>query len=219
MKTMSAGTDLYDIYRKHQRELDKRLEDFRRRWAEGSDQDIFEELCYCICTAREKAKNAFAAMNSLRKTKKLFKGNEAEIDAVLLESGIALHPDKAKRIIRCREIYYPDTKNKIKKEFLSFGDILLSRRELKKKINGFGFKEASHFLRNLGFGEKICILDTHTAQQLVQYKVIGERPASWTEKKYLEVEQAMIGFAKQEKIPLDALDLVFMLKENPEIIK
>ncbi|AEF86378.1 probable N-glycosylase/DNA lyase [Treponema primitia ZAS-2] len=216
---MSAGTELHDIYINHKNELENRLDDFRSRWAEGSDQDIFEELCYCLCTAREKAKYAFAAMGSLRKTKKLFKGSEAEIDAVLLESGIALHPAKAQRIIQNREIYYPGTKKKIEKEFLCFNDILLSRRELKNRINGFGFKEASHFLRNLGFGEKICILDTHTAQQLVQYKVISERPSSWTEKKYLEVERAMIGFAKKVKIPVDALDLVFMLKENPEIIK
>jgi N-glycosylase/DNA lyase len=216
---MKAASDLQDIYRRHKTELEKRLEEFRCRWVLGSDQDIFEELCYCLCTAREKAKNAFTAMNSLVKTKKLFTGNEVEIDAVLLESGIALHPDKAKRIINNRGIYYPNTKEKIEKEFLCFNDILLSRRELKKKINGFGFKEASHFLRNLGFGENICILDTHTAQQLVHYGVIQEKPPSWTEKKYLEVEQAMIRFAKKEKIPLDALDLVFMLKENPEIRK
>jgi N-glycosylase/DNA lyase len=103
-------------------------------------------------------------------------------------------------------------------EFLD-DDILKTREKLAKEVSGIGFKEASHFLRNIGLGQKTCILDTHVLNQLVALEVISEKPKTLTKNKYLEIESVMIKFAKKQGIPIDALDLVFMLMENPEVIK
>jgi N-glycosylase/DNA lyase len=214
---MTSG--LRKTYLSHRAEFDKRLEDFRSVWLNGSDEDIFAEFCYCLCTPREKAKIADTAITNLCRKNKLTRGSFTDVDKILLASGIALHPQKAERIIINRKKYFPGTKKKLAETFLCYDDIFASRKALAVNVTGFGFKEASHFLRNIGFGDQTCILDTHIARQLVQYKVIDAKPGSWTEKNYLRVEEAMKQFAKKEKIPLDVLDLVLIYRENPEILK
>lgn len=51
------------------------------------------------------------------------------------------------------------------------------------------YKEASHFLRNVGFGENIAILDRHILRNLVKLEVIDELPKTLTPKLYLEIEE------------------------------
>jgi N-glycosylase/DNA lyase len=214
-----AASELLDIYLTNKEQFDEKLNVFRLVWQNGSDTDIFGELCYCLCTPREKAQNALEAVRRLGKEKLLTQGTSDEIKPVLKESGIALYPQKAENIIKNRALFFPDTKRKITEQFLCYDDIFRSRKELAYRVPGIGFKEASHFLRNIGFGSATCILDTHIINQLVQNGLLPEKPKSLTEKKYLEIEQAMIQFAAQEHIPVDVLDLVFMFKENPDITK
>jgi N-glycosylase/DNA lyase len=211
--------DLHKMYLRYKKDFTVRLNEFKEVWRNGSDEDIFAEFCYCLCTPREKAKIAGEAIKNLRAKNRLFKGSYRDVDAVLKMSGIALHPQKAERIIINRKIYYPGTKSILTENYFFHTDIFRARRELALKVNGFGFKEASHFLRNIGFGGKTCILDTHIAKQLIHYNVIDSKPSSWTEKNYLAVEQAMAQFARKKRIPLDVLDLVLMYNENPEIMK
>ncbi|GHU46708.1 putative N-glycosylase/DNA lyase [Spirochaetia bacterium] len=212
-------SELQTIYLKYKSDFDARLDAFRTIWKDGTDEDIFAELCYCLCTAREKAKNAASAICALRESKKLLFGTEAQIDAILLASGIALHPQKAKRIIESRAVFYPNTKQRLNDVYLCLPDIREARKALVQAVNGFGYKEASHFLRNIGFGSTLAILDRHIAYQLVMLKVLSEMPKSWTPKKYCEAEAALLNFAAQEQIPPDALDMVLMYKENPEVLK
>ena len=82
-----------------------------------------------------------------------------------------------------------------------------------------GYKEASHFLRNIGFGDDIAILDRHILKHLVGNKVIPEVPKSLTGKKYLEIEQKMKEFANSTGIPFGHLDLVWWSEETGEIFK
>ncbi|MDR2768603.1 MAG: hypothetical protein LBB82_09810 [Treponema sp.] len=206
-------------YLSHKAEFENRLAAFRSVWQNGSDKDIFAELCYCLLTPREKARVAFNAVAALCDSGALVKSGESKIDKILKENGVALHPQKAQKIFINRRLYYPDTKQRLTNKFLCFADIFRSRAYLAKNIAGFGFKEASHFLRNIGFGSSLCILDTHMLRQLVEFKVIKEKPASLTPKRYLEIEALVTAFAKKKRIPLDALDLVFMYRENPEIMK
>jgi len=73
---------------------------------------------------------------------------------------------------------------------------------LVKNIKGFGYKEASHFLRNIGLGENIAILDRHILKNLKRFKVIKEVPISISPRKYLEIENKMKLFSKKIKIPV-----------------
>jgi N-glycosylase/DNA lyase len=211
--------ELRNIYASRNRLIDEKLKAFRRIWEQGGDECIFEELCYCLCTSREKAANALKAVAALKEKNLLLKGGAEKVAVVLKKSGIALYPQKAEKIILNRKIFYPGTKEKIHRQFLSLSSIFEARKELADQIPGIGLKEASHFLRNIGFGSETCILDTHVINQLLEYGVIPEKPKTLTRKRYYAIEAAMIHFAGKEGIPLDALDLVFMFKENPEISK
>ena len=88
-----------------------------------------------------------------------------------------------------------------------------------KNLTGLGYKEAGHFLRNIGFGEKIAILDRHILRNLHALGVIDELPESISNKRYLEIEKKMAEFAGRIHIPLDHLDLLLWYKETGEIFK
>jgi N-glycosylase/DNA lyase len=215
---MPPASGLSDIYLANKEQFDEKLNAFKLVWQNGSDEDIFEEFCYCLCTPREKARSAPDAVCRLRKENLLTQGTYDEIKSVLKGSGIALYPRKAENIVKNR-VFFPDTKRKITDQFLCYNDIFRSRKELAHRVSGISFKEASHFLRNIGFGSAVCILDTHIINQLVQNGLLPVKPKSLTEKRYLEIERIMVHFAAQENIPVDVLDLLFMFKENPNITK
>jgi len=92
------------------------------------------------------------------------------------------------------------------------------RSALADIVPGFGLKEASHFMRNIGYGDDICILDRHILRKLKQNKVIREIP-KLSRKKYLEIETKMIEFARKNEIPIAALDLLFWYQAKKEIFK
>jgi N-glycosylase/DNA lyase len=54
---------------------------------------------------------------------------------------------------------------------------------------------------------------------LVKYDVIPEAPQTLSKKVYLEIDGRMKQFAKEIKIPLAALDLVFWYEETGEIFR
>jgi len=211
-----------EIYDTNKTMFEERLFSFKKVWTQGNDLKIFAELCYCLCTAREKAKNALSAVNSLSENNYeiLINGNKNKIDKVLCENNIALHPDKADRIIKNRKIFYPNTRNILQSKYC-LDDIKKAREELVRDVVGFGFKEASHFLRNIGFGGNLAIIDRHIKNQLVKYGVIAEhtKSASITKKQYYEIEEKMIQFAHKIKIPVDILDMLLIYAENKEITK
>lgn len=82
-----------------------------------------------------------------------------------------------------------------------------------------GYKEASHFLRNIGKGQDLAILDRHILKNLKLLNVIEKIPDSMPPKKYLELEQTMREFSKEIGIPLDHLDIVLWYKETKKIFK
>jgi len=65
-----------------------------------------------------------------------------------------------------------------------------------ENIKGLGCKEASHFLRNIGLGNDMAIMDIHILGNLKRYKVIEEIPSSISRKNYLNIEDKMRKFCK-----------------------
>ncbi len=82
-----------------------------------------------------------------------------------------------------------------------------------------GYKEASHFLRNIGLGEDLAILDRHILKNLALLGVIEEVPSSPTKRIYLEIEKKMTAFSGQAGIPMGELDLLLWYKEAGEVFK
>jgi N-glycosylase/DNA lyase len=93
------------------------------------------------------------------------------------------------------------------------------REWLVKNVLGLGYKEASHFLRNIGRNDGLAILDRHILRNLKRLGVIKSIPKSISRKYYLDIEQRFSKFAIDLGIALDELDLVFWSMGTGEIRK
>jgi len=106
------------------------------------------------------------------------------------------------------------------RKMLTFTDNILERRKwLAENVMGMGYKEASHFLRNVGFVEELAILDRHILKNMKIYGVIPELPKNISPKLYLELENKLMTFARQIKIPMGHLDFIFWYKETNNVFK
>ena len=94
-----------------------------------------------------------------------------------------------------------------------------AREWLVENVKGLGYKEASHFLRNIGLGEDLAILDRHILKNLVLLGVIAKVPGSPTKRIYLEIEKEMAAFSEKAGIPMRELDLLLWYKEAGEVFK
>lgn len=106
-------------------------------------------------------------------------------------------------------------------EYLRSFDCPLERREFlarNKAVRGIGFKEASHFLRNIGY-RGYAILDKHIVNSLREFGVIGSRLKPATRKGYLAIERRLALFAREIGIDMDHLDLLLWSRKTGEILK
>jgi len=208
--------ELLQIYSQRKGEIEKRLEEFRFV-SEESDERIFTELAFCLCTPQSKAIACWNAVSSLANKNLLMKGNEEQIKPFL--NTVRFGEKKAKYIIGARNFFTKDSKLQIKEKLKSFKNSQHAREWLVENIKGFGMKEASHFLRNTGIANDLAILDVHILKNLHKYGVIEEIPKSMTRKKYLEIESKMKGFSKSIGISFDELDLLLWSKETGMVFK
>ncbi len=80
-------------------------------------------------------------------------------------------------------------------------------------------KEASHFLRNIGLGDNLAILDRHILKNLVILGVIKEIPKTISAKKYEEIENLLLVFSDYCKIKPFYLDFILWHREANDIFK
>jgi len=199
------------IYFSIQEKIRSRLNEFDRLREKGNDGEIFAELVFCILTPQSKAQSCWKTVETLLNKNLLLKGNEDQISKMLKR--VRFRNRKAEYIVEARK-HYP-IRSKIKK----FDDIYSAREWLVQNVRGMGYKEASHFLRNIGFGEELAILDRHILKNLKSLGVIEEIPRSLTKKKYFEIEKKMKKFSEKVEIPMSHLDLVLWYKETGEVFK
>jgi len=193
----------------------QRLKEFEAVWKQ-SDRKIFSELCFCICTPQSKAVYCDKAVSVLVKNNALYNGDVRQIRAGL--RAVRFPNNKARFIYEARKLFMSNGSLNVKNK-LDTKDIIKSRRWLVKNVKGLGFKEASHFLRNVGFGKHLAILDVHILKNMEKYKVISVRPKNMNEAWYLLLEDKLKDFSKKIKIPMDELDLLFWSHETGEVFK
>lgn len=207
--------DLILDYKKKRPKIKSRLKDFSKVW-KSSEKDIFAELCFCICTPQAKAVSCDKAVSGLKRNNVLYKGSLSQIRKGL--QNVRFPNNKSKYIYEARK--FLTVKGSIKlKEKIDVLDIKQTREWLVKNIKGIGFKEASHFLRNIGLGRDIAILDVHILKNMVRYGMIAQRPKGINCRIYLSLEESMKKFSQKVGIPLDELDLLFWSSETGEIFK
>lgn len=212
---MSNKDKLLAEYKARKSEIKKRLDDFKAVWTEP-DERIFSELCFCICTPQSKAVHCHEAVSALSGNRVLYCGDERRIRSGLKK--VRFPNNKAKYIVETRGRFFCDKTLRVKDK-ISAGDIFATREWLVRNVKGIGYKEASHFLRNIGFGDDLAILDVHILKNMVRLGVISEKPKTLTRKKYLELEEKLRKFSKSVGIPMAELDLLFWSMETGHIFK
>jgi N-glycosylase/DNA lyase len=205
------------IYCIRQREIEKRLNEFKEIWNAGTDEDLFSELIFCILTPQSKALTCSYAVQRICQDKLFLKGNSKQIANGLYD--IRFKNRKAMFIVEARNHFIKDGMFSIKSKIERFGHTKVAREWLVQNIKGFGYKEASHFLRNIGHGEELAILDRHVLKNLELLGIIKESPKSLQRNKYYEIENSMSNFARRIDIPIGHLDLLFWCKETGRIFK
>jgi N-glycosylase/DNA lyase len=194
-----------------------RLAEFDTLWKNGSEEMLFAELAFCLMTPQSKALNCWAAVKNLYAKGLLLNGNADRIAPAL--SGVRFHNTKAARIVLARRQFMRSGRLAIREKIGSFDSIYAARDWFVANVLGLGYKEASHFLRNIGFYEKICILDRHILRNLKAFGVIDEIPSSLQRQRYIAVERKMQRFAKELKMPASHLDLLLWCRETGAIFK
>jgi len=216
---VSGEVNLLSIYHKIKQEVDVRVKGFKDIWERGNDVAFFKELVFCLLTPQTKAINADKVVRELFSSFTNFLSfSEMDVKKIMSKNGVRFSSSKARYIclIRNRFIEKEDLKSKLK----YFWDNELEAREvLVREILGFGYKEASHFLRNVGFAKSLSILDRHILNSLLEYGVIDSVPASISKKVYLEIESRMREFAKTVGIDVLYLDFVFWYKKTSFVFK
>ncbi len=206
---------LLDSYSVKKDVINSRLLEFEKVGEEG-DERIFSELCFCILTPQSKARVCDVAIKGLVKTGVLFNGTFDEIRAFLV--GVRFPNNKARFLIGARNFFTSERGLRIKDKIGEFVDPLLLREWLVANVKGLGYKEASHFLRNIGLGSDLAILDRHILKNLHLLGVIDDERVDG-KKRYLEIEKRMLRFSKDINISLGELDLLLWSEETGEIFK
>lgn len=213
---MSVLDEILEIYEKIKPQIEKRLQEFKELYKNGSDERIFAEMAFCLLTPQSKAKVCWAAIERLMENGLLYTGSPSEILPHL--KGVRFSDRKAEYIVRAREMFY-DGRWHLKSFIDSFDDVFRLREWLVQNVKGYGYKEASHFLRNIGKGENLAILDRHILKNLALLGVIPEVPKSLSRSRYLYIEDEMRKFSEKIGIPMDHLDLLLWYKEAGEVFK
>lgn len=202
-------------YIERRREIRSRLKDFSGIHKK-SDKDIFRELCFCILTPQSKALLCDEAIKRLDRGDLLFGGSEREIRACL--KGVRFPNNKARYLILARGFFKNGKPLSIKSK-IKCKDIFKTREWLVRNIKGLGYKEASHFLRNIGLGKDLAILDRHILKNLKIHGIIKKIPDSLSGKEYIDIERKMRKFFQRMNIPIEEIDLLFWSKETGMIFK
>ncbi|MDP2906392.1 MAG: N-glycosylase/DNA lyase [Nanoarchaeota archaeon] len=199
--------ELRQAHEEKKYEIRKRLKEFEQI-RKNKLNDLFVELCFCLCTPMSKAERVIQVINYDNKNLLLKSDKEKIADA--LKGFARFHNNKAKYIMEARK------KKHLLKKIPQEGSE--ARNFLLENFKGIGLKETSHFLRNIGYKD-LAILDTHIINCLHELKVLGSNKRPSSKKQYEQMEKQFKTFSEKVEIPLDELDLLFWSSKTGKILK
>ncbi|MBI4977175.1 MAG: N-glycosylase/DNA lyase [Spirochaetes bacterium] len=212
-------TELRTLYRELRPRIIAREQEFKRIFKTADNEALFTELAFCILTPQSRAHQCWKAVTELKNRGLVMNGSASAIARVLSGiHGVRFHHNKARYIVTTRSMLMRDGEPDIR-QYINPEDVFGTRRTIVRLAKGIGIKEASHFLRNIGFGETLAIIDRHVLRNLIPLGVAVKLPNTITEKRYYALEQNIARFAQRIRIPLAHLDFVLWYKEAHDIFK
>ena len=193
-------------------EIEERLASFDKN---TTREKILKEFFFCMLTPQCKAQVCWDNVERLYPNGTLLQGSSATIAESF--QGVRFKNNKAAYIVESRYMFSDGGVffRNLERE----KDPLFLREYLVSNVRGMGLKESSHFLRNIGRGRSLAILDRHILNGLKTASVINDIPGSLTAGRYLGIEEKMRSFARKISIPMAHLDFVFWYIKKGEIFK
>jgi len=201
------------------KEIRARLNEFDCVWQSGSDARLWEEMVYCIFTAGASATMGLTAVHAVRPL--LDRGNRVALTRALKKPpAYRFHNVRAEHIVATRSYLRKTVSMRLRDRLNAFDDPAERRDWLARNpgIKGLGYKEASHFLRNIGF-KGYGILDKHIVRCLSELGVIDSAKPPTSRGRYLETEHRMKEFSDHVGIDFDELDLALWSMKTGKILK
>ncbi len=187
--------------------LEKRDEFILMRQA--SAEELFSELCFCILAANTSAEMALRTQKIIG-IKRLISLSELDLSRLLHLVRYRFYNVRSKFIVASRSIM-DDLPGIVRSS-----DIKGSREYLVENVPGIGYKEASHFLRNVGIFQ-FAILDKHIQSMLSE--ILNIRIGPMTSKRYMEIEEKMIEISEKYSMEPGIFDLYLWKIATGSIIK
>jgi len=201
--------ELLELHRQWSGLIRARLAQF----AAVREEEYFDELLYCLLTPQSSARSAARAVDALLRADRW--DDPAFLAGVLRDRSayIRFHNTKARNIVEARRRF-----PLIRERLASVPDAEEQRRWLVTNVTGLGWKEASHFLRNIG-RRNLAILDRHILTNLVHHRVLSAPISSLSARRYAMIEEEFRRFGASLGISIDELDLLFWSRQTGEILK
>jgi len=175
-------------------------------------EDIwFRELVLCILTANSSFISAYKALNCVFEYN-FFSLDQYKLSKILKECGYRFYNLKSKYLTEAKSLY--GSLKKIIKP-LADRDQWEAREFLVNKVNGIGYKEASHFLRNVGYFD-LAIIDRHVLRFITD--IVGDIKLR-KRRDYFLVEGLLRSIADGLNIQVGLLDLFIFFKQTKTLVK
>ena len=188
----------------------ERAEEFKLNNKAGEDV-WFKELILCILTSNSSFISAYKALNYI--FDEVLYLDQQQISKRLREAGYRFYNLKSKYIYKAKQ-WYGNLTVKIKK--MADKSQEEAREYIVENIYGLGLKEASHFLRNVGYFD-LAIIDRHILRFLNQ---IGINNLKLKNKKdYYLGESILKSIAASVNVQVGLLDLFIFFKQTDIIVK
>ena len=127
-------------YLNKRKEIKSRLNNFKNL----TEKEQYKEFLFCLLTPQSNAQRCWQAVEQISQ---LENPTEQQIYDIL-KTKTRFHKTKAKRILQAKKSF-----EKIK-PCLNNNNTKEVRKFIAETVNGYGLKESSHFLRNIGKSNK-----------------------------------------------------------------
>jgi N-glycosylase/DNA lyase len=209
--------NIKQTHRERRAEIRARLGEFEEIRRHAGDEVLWQEMVFCFFTGGCSAKMGINSLEAVKPV--LMEGTQPEIADALV--GHHRYPNaRSKYVVHSREFLKESLGLKLRAKLESF-DCQLARRDWlvrEKGIKGLGYKEASHYLRNIGF-RGYAILDKHVLNCLAELRIVDDPKPPNTRAMYLTVEEKLKQLTESIGIDFDEMDLVLWSMKTGVILK
>ena len=194
---------------------------WRRDWNERGEHDLWINLAACILGSQVRSEDAIRAAGLLSTrglltaidrdwdryetdVRRSISGQIADTGGATVR-GLRFSADKA-RYVRGAAEWIVESGGSIGSILKHYDSATSARKELVRFVPGLGYKQASLFLRNVGFASEFAILDSHILRFMRDLELTSEATAR-TPAQYLRFETVLAQFATARQMPMHIFDV------------